>query len=85
MSVEDKKLSRLLEHEMYRYQSLDVSDVNVQVTRSVGYIGGTIRPAAGLYYLNMKEEMRILTEASRKIPGLRDLVIDAKIETSPRR
>lgn len=85
MSVEDKRVSRLLEHELYRFQSLDISDVTVIVTRGVGYIGGVIRPATGMYSLNIKDEMRIIIEMSRKIPGLRDLVIDAKIEQSPRR
>jgi hypothetical protein len=85
MGLEDKRISRLLEHELYRFQSLDISDARIQVTHGVGYVGGVIRPAAGLYYLNMKEELRVVTESTRKIPGLRDLVIDAKIEQSPKR
>lgn len=85
MSVEDKRLSRLLEHELHRFQSLDLTDALVTVIRGVGYIGGILRPMVGLYNLNMKEEMRLVHEGLKRVPGLRDLVIDAKIETSPRR
>lgn len=85
MTVEDKRIGRLIEREIHRYQSLDVSETKVVVFHGVGYLGGILRPATGQYGLNMKEEMRILTEASRKIPGLKSLVIDAKIEESPLR
>lgn len=83
MSVEDKRIYRLLEHELHRYQSLDISNMTLGVIRGVGYIGGIIRPAVGMYNLNMKDEMRIILENTRRVPGLRDLIIDAKIETSP--
>lgn len=84
MSVEDKRISRLLEHELVRAANLDVSDVNIKVMHGVGYIGGVIRPATGMHSLNMKNEMRVFAESTRRIPGLRDLVIDAKLESTPR-
>ena len=85
MSIEDKMISRRLLQEIYRYQSLDVDEVNITVTNGAAYIGGVIRPSLGQFNLNMKEELRIISEVARKIPGLRSLTIDAKIETSPKK
>lgn len=85
MSVEDKLISRRLLQEIYRYQSLDVEEVQITVINGAAYIGGVIRPSIGQYNLNMKEEMRIIGEVARKIPGLRSLTIDAKIETQPKK
>lgn len=83
MSVEDKKIGRLLERELHRNQSLDLDNITILVARGVGYLGGVLRPAAGLYYVNIKDEVRVLTENARKIPGLKDLVIDARLEEAP--
>ncbi len=85
MTVEDKRIGRLLEREIHRFQSVDVTDTKINVYHGVGYLGGVIRPAPGLYGLNMKEEIRIITESARKVPGLKSLVIDAKIDDSPLR
>ena len=85
MSLEDKKVTRQLERELNRFQSLDVTDTRVQVIHGTAYVGGIIRPATGQYSLNIKEEMRIFTEITLKVPGIRGLTIDARLETSPRR
>ena len=85
MSLEDKKVTRQLERELYRFQSLDVTEARVQVMNGNAYLGGTIRPANGMYTLNIKEEMRIFTEIALKMPSIRSLVIDARLESSPRR
>jgi len=84
MSVEDKQAQRTLSRELFRRQSLDLADVIVSVMRGVGYISGVIRPQSGVY-LNMKEEMQILKDMAKKVPGVRDIVIDAKIEQTSKR
>lgn len=85
MSVEDKHIARLLHREVVRRQGLDVSEVKINVMRGVGYLGGVIRPAPGVMFVNMKEELKYITEGAKKVPGLRDLVIDARIETSAKK
>ncbi|HEY3378269.1 MAG TPA: hypothetical protein VGL77_12325 [Armatimonadota bacterium] len=85
MGVEDKRIYRLVEHELHRYQNIDLEEVRVTVTNGIVYIGGVLRPAVGMHYINIKEEARIIGESMRKVPGMRDLVIDAKLDESPRK
>ena len=77
MSVEDKQIWRALERELTRRQDLDLSDTKVIVQRGIGYISGIIRPQVGSYIVP-KEEIKAIMETSRRVPGLRDIVIDAK-------
>ncbi|MHB9130760.1 MAG: hypothetical protein ACYDBB_06680 [Armatimonadota bacterium] len=84
MSVEDKQLARLLTREMYRRRHLDLSDMRLDVTRGVGYIGGTIRPSTG-EFIDPKTEAKALTDSVKRVPGLRDCVIDVKWDTGSKR
>lgn len=85
MSVEDKRIGRQLEREINRFQSLDLGDIRIQVFNGNAYVGGIIRPAIGQYSLNIKEELRVFTETSMKVPGIRSVTIDARVETSPKK
>jgi hypothetical protein len=84
MSVDDKRIWRLLQHEIYRRADLDLTDTLVSVQRGVGSITGIIRPMPGVY-LNYKDEMKALMDSARRIPGLRDLVIDARWEAGSKK
>jgi hypothetical protein len=85
MSVEDKRITRQLEHELNRFQSLDISEAQLLVIHGTAYLGGILRPAIGMYSLNIKEEMRIFTEIAMKVPGIHGVTVDAKLEMSPRK
>ncbi|MHB9026753.1 MAG: hypothetical protein ACYC7E_21690 [Armatimonadota bacterium] len=84
MSVEDKQLGRELSREMNRRRHLDISDVRLSVTRGVGYIGGTLRPSVGEFF-DPKVELNSLKEISKRIPGLRDLVVEVKFDMGAKR
>ena len=84
MSVEDKQLCRDLQRELNRRRHLDLSDTKVTVTRGVGYVSGIIRASMG-EFLDPKAEAKALQDISRRMHGLRDLVIEAKIEQSSRK
>ncbi|MEI7832713.1 MAG: hypothetical protein WCJ56_05905 [bacterium] len=77
MSVEDKQIWRALERELTRRQDLDLSDTKVVVQRGIGYISGIIRPQQGAYIVP-REEIKAIMETSRRVPGLKDIVIDAR-------
>ncbi|HEY3418014.1 MAG TPA: hypothetical protein VGM23_14140 [Armatimonadota bacterium] len=84
MSVEDKQLGREVSRELNRRRQLDISDVRMSVTRGVAYIGGTIRASVG-EFIDPKVELKSLQEISKRVPGLRDLVVDVKFELGSKR
>jgi hypothetical protein len=79
VSVEDKQIWRLLQHELYRRQDLDMTDAKVSVQRGVGSVSGIIRPMPGVF-VDFKDQMKMFSDSARRIPGLRDLVIEARWE-----
>lgn len=85
MSVHDKELWRRLNQELNRRASLDFGEARTSVTRGVGFISGVVRPQTGVF-LDMKEELKTTLDVVRRnVPGLRDLVIDARIEIASKR
>lgn len=84
MSVEDKKLARELMRELSRRRNIDLSDVRVSVSRMIGYIAGIIRPAPG-EFLDPKAEMKSILDGCRRVPGLRDIVFEARFEMGTKR
>lgn len=84
MSVEDKKLLRELMRDLGRRRNLDLTDVKVSVSRAVGYVGGILRPAPG-EFLEPKAEAKAILDSCRRIPGLRDVVFEARWELGSKR
>lgn len=84
MSVEDKKIARELLRELSRRRNIDVSDTKVSVSRAVGYVSGIIRAAPG-EYLDPKAEAKSILDSCRRIPGLRDVVLEARWELGSKR
>lgn len=80
MSVEDKKMARLMLREIGRRSELDLSDVKVSVARYVGYVAGVIRPQMGCYISNPKEEIKAIHDLGMRVPGLRDVVVEATFD-----
>ena len=85
MGVEDKQFTRRLERELSRFATLDITEARISVTHGNAYIGGVIRPGIGQYSLNIKNEMRVFTEVALKVPGIRAVNIDARLESAPRK
>jgi hypothetical protein len=84
MSVEDKKLARELQRELYRRRHLDLTETKYSVTRCVAYIGGIIRPSMG-EYIDPKVEEKALIDGAKRVPGLRDVVFEAKFVIDAKR
>jgi len=84
MSVEDKKLLREVMRELSRRRNIDASDVRLSVSRAVAYVGGVIRPAVG-ENLDVKFEIKNIIDGMRRIPGIRDAVVDARFEQSTKK
>jgi len=84
MSVEDKQLLRELTREMNRRRSIDISDIRLGVTRGVAWVGGIIRPSLGEIF-DPKTEAEQIKEAIKRIPNMKDVTFEAKIEISTKR
>lgn len=86
MSVEDKRMGRLILHEASRSQDLDISSMTISVTHSVGFLGGTIKPVMGGDGRQLKENVRLMVEGLlQHIPALKDVVVDAVLQEDPKR
>lgn len=84
MSVEDKQLGRELLREMSRRRSIDISDTRMTVTRGIAWIGGIIRPSLGEIY-DPKTEAEQIKESIKRIPNMKDVVWEAKMEVSTKK
>lgn len=84
MSVEDRTMARLLMREVNRRRHLDLTEIKVSVSKGIGYVGGIIRPNLG-EFMDPKAEMKAITDGAKRIPGIRDVVIDAKFDISSRK
>lgn len=81
MPLEDKAASRRVEREIHKLP-IDATLVTVSVINQVCYIGGRIRrlrnpQARGL---DLKKAIADLEDHIRRLPGIRDVVIDAIVE-----
>ena len=81
MPLEDKQATRRVEREIHKLP-IDHSLVTVAVINQVAYIGGRVRrlrtPEAR--QLDLKKALRDLEEIVRRLPGIRDVVIDATLD-----
>lgn len=80
MGIEDKKMARQIQRELARRGDLDFSEAKVSVARYVGYIAGVIHPQPGMTIMNRKEELKIIHDLAMRVPGLRDVVIEATLD-----
>ncbi len=81
MPIEDKQATRRVEREIWKLP-IDPTLVTVTVVNGVCYIGGRVRrmrtpEARGV---DLKKVMADLEELLRRMPGIRDVVIDAVLE-----
>ncbi len=79
MSVEDKQIARLVQRELNRRQTLDVTGVKIAVTRAVCTLSGVIKPSTG-QFIRPAEEEKALLETARRIPGLKGMYIEVHWE-----
>ena len=81
MPIEDKQATRRVEREIWKLP-IDPTLVTVTVVNGVCYIGGRVRrmrtpEGRGV---DLKKVMADLEDHLRKLPGIRDVVIDAVLE-----
>jgi hypothetical protein len=81
MPLEDRAASRRVEREIHKLP-LDHSLVTVTVINGVCYVGGRIRrlrnpTARGV---DLKKVVAEMEDIIRRLPGIRDVVIDAIVE-----
>ncbi|MGD9519754.1 MAG: hypothetical protein AB7W28_09570 [Armatimonadota bacterium] len=81
MPLEDKQAARMAEREVHKV-AIDPSLVTVTVINDVVYVGGRVRrlrtpEGRGL---DLKKAMADLEERLRRLPGIRDVVIDATLD-----
>ena len=81
MSIEDKVACRLVQRMFSRREALDMSDAKINVQRGIAYISGIVRPQPGLN-VQLREEMRTVTDEVRKLHGIHDVVMDARLDSA---
>jgi len=84
MSVEDKQLLRELMRELNRRRSIDITDTRMGVTRGIAWVGGIIRPSLGEVF-DPKTEMEQIKESIKRIPNMKDVNFEARIEISTKK
>jgi len=84
MSVEDKHIGREVLREMNRRRSIDITDARMSVTRGIAWIGGIIRPSLGEEW-DPKVEKEQIKDLLKRIPGVKDVVVEAKFEVSQKK
>lgn len=76
MPVEDMQMSRRVQREISKRASVDSSLINLRSIHGVVYISGRIRPVRGAVNVNLEEELHIIAQNIKRIPGVRDVVME---------
>ena len=72
MTLADTRLRRLIQKELVK-RSVNTDKVMVFVTNGVVTLQGEIRDVRGTR-MDLKQEMEIILEVIRRLPGVRDIV-----------
>jgi len=75
MPVEDLAMTRRVQREFARRQTIDGSLINVRAIHGVVYVTGRVRSMRG-GNVDLKHEMGIIALSIRKIAGVRDVVLE---------
>lgn len=84
MGVEDKHIGREVLREMNRRRSIEIMDTRMSVTRGVVWVGGIIRASLGENW-DPKVEKEQIKDMIKRVPGVKDVVIEAKFEVSSKK
>ncbi len=77
-SVEDAQLRRALLHEVAK-RPIDLTQFDLHVTRGVVYLTGIIQPP-NKAAIDMTSELEKLTTTIKNRPGVRDVVMQARLK-----
>jgi acid phosphatase class B len=76
MPLEDMQMTRRVQREIGKRVALDSTQVNTRAVHGVVYITGRVRAMRGAVNLSLEDEMQIVAQNIKRIPGVRDVVIE---------
>lgn len=76
MPVEDMHMTRRVQRELGKRVALDTNLVNVRSVHGVVYVNGRVRAMRAVVNLSLEEEMAIVAQNIKRIPGVRDVIMD---------
>jgi hypothetical protein len=82
MTLVDTRLRRRLQKEIAR-RNIDSTRIIVELTHGVAEIKGEIRPLRGMKF-SLEDELELLEQLLRRVPGVRDIKMMVKIPVSLR-
>lgn len=77
MPVEDLYMTRRVQREFGKRNSIDYSLVGIRAIHGVVYLTGRIRPIRGRD-VSLQEELGIIVQNIKRIPGVRDVVCEVQ-------
>lgn len=76
MPLEDTQTSRRVQRQLAKRSALDITQVNTRAIHGVVYITGRVRLMRGTVNVSLEDEMQIVAQNIRRIPGIRDVVLE---------
>ncbi|MBI3947318.1 MAG: hypothetical protein HY321_15450 [Armatimonadetes bacterium] len=77
MPVEDLQMTRRVQREIGKRNSIDYSLMAIRSIHGIVYINGRVRPIRGRE-VNLQDEMGIVAQNIKRIPGVRDVVVEVQ-------
>lgn len=76
MPAEDLQMTRRCQREIGKRVAIDGNLINVRAIHGVVYLTGRARLQRGAMNVNIEEEMNIIAQNIRRLPGVRDVVME---------
>lgn len=76
MPVEDMHMTRRVQRELGKRVALDTNLVTVRSIHGVVYVNGRVRAMRAVINLSLEDEMAIVAQNIKRIPGVRDVVME---------
>ena len=78
MPLEDMQMTRRVQREIAKRNSVDATMVNTRCIHGVVYISGRVRSMRGTIGVNLEDEMHIIAQNIKRIAGVRDVVVEVQ-------
>lgn len=76
MPVEDMHMTRRVQRELGKRVALDTNLVTVRSIHGVVYVNGRVRAMRAVVNLSLEDEMAIVAQNIKRIPGVRDVIME---------